>query len=648
MRIFLLSSIAIILSVSKTFGQVLENTIINGVTKTNGKIYYQERLFNGYLYGNYETGQIKYKYQVVEGIPNGYYYQYYKDQYYNPDRYQDSSKISTIQNKLVSETKVFEQLIKDSIISSRKLSEYYAQEIKTDKKLAALKEKSIDGKLKGKNKEVYDAYVNLLNNHQNIKRDIKSSSQKISDFGTLLNNEKSKKVFVPIVELNYNQLNLVKNGTFKSYHPNGKLKELGDYQNNFKVGKWLTYYDNGREQNVGGYDKGEELNPEKGKIGEWYYCNTSGQPILIEKRDANGSVISKVTNQYHSNGKLEKEITTNRSGINEGIYKEYYSNGNLKTEGTYKSGFQNGPWVYYYENGKIKAKGNFTNGNGSDPGSTGIPRNNRNGEWYLYEENGNISQINNWKNGIQFGEQIVYENGKKSKIHLWDNGVLKSTKILNSSGKIEILQEFSDTKQRNFKQTEYFEASGKIHKELTYVNGKQHGQQKVFYENGKLEISAITDTNSTVNDNFIELKQFDENGTLSLHQAVSNGQWVDKLANTTNQTNTNNTSSNTTISKTEINQKYKCKCCKATINGLTDGVDESGGEYSDWDFNYYNKIYGSPEMRELYKKQAELYNNLPMLVGGGEKMSSEFNVYQMLRGNFKYCSLKCAKVCAED
>lgn len=562
MRRFLLTFISFILSVTMTYGQILENTIGNGVSKTNGKILYQGSLFNGYLFGNYETGQIKYKYQVVDGTPNGYYYQYYRDQNYNPNRYKDSVKISSIQKARESDLKVLEQLIADSLSSSRKLSEYFTREIKTDKKLAALKEKKRNGKLKGKNLEIYHAYSLLLRNHQTIKRDIKNYTEIINNFETALKNENSKNVYIPIVELNYNQLNLIKNGTFKSYHPNGKLKELGDYQNNFKVGKWLAYYDS---------------------------------------------------------GKIEKEFTANRSGINEGLYKEYYINGNLKAEGAYKSGLQNGQWTYFYENGKIKGKGDFVNGNGTDPGSTGIPRNNRNGEWYFYENNGNIKEI-----------------------ALWKNGVLESDKYFSSDGNILFLRVYSDTKQKNWEEIVYFESSGRIQKVLTFVNGKQQGQQKTFYEDGNIEWSGIVDTNSTVSETqFIDIKKYDENGALIIHEGVSNGHWVDKLANSTN------TASNTTISKNEINKKYMCKCCKATINGLTDGVDESGGEYSDYHFHYYNKIYGTPEMANLFKDQAELYNSIPML-SRGEKMSSEFNVYEMLRGNFKYCSFKCAKVCAED
>ena len=389
---------------------------------------------------------------------------------------------------------------------------------------------------------------------------------------------------------------------------------------------------------------------------------------------------------------MEKLITTNRSGINEGLYREYYSNGNLKIEGDYNSGLQNGPWVYYHENGKIKAKGNFINGDGSDLGDTGIPRNNRNGEWYFYQDNGIISSVTNWKNGMIHGQGKVfykssgkihqestyvngkehgqlkefYENGNTKEETIWENGVLKSSKHFNSNGKITSSQEYSDSTQKNISATYYFESSGKIHEkstfvngqehgqrkvfyessgkiyqELTFVNGKQHGQQKSFYENGKLKTSSILDTNSNVQENFIEQKQYDENGILTYYYAVSNGQWVNKLANTTNQANTTNTSSTITISKTEINKKYKCKCCKATINGLTDGVDKSGGEYSDWYVNYYNYTYGSPEMTALY-------NNLPPILGGGEKMSSESFVYKKLRENFNYCSLKCTKVCAED
>jgi len=42
--------------------------------------------------------------------------------------------------------------------------------------------------------------------------------------------------------------------------------------------------------------------------------------------------------------------------------KQYYENGQLKSELTYKAGELEGPWKEYYESGKLKAEGLFEDG----------------------------------------------------------------------------------------------------------------------------------------------------------------------------------------------------------------------------------------------------------------------------------------------
>ena len=45
-----------------------------------------------------------------------------------------------------------------------------------------------------------------------------------------------------------------------------------------------------------------------------------------------------------------------------GSIKEYYENGQLKSEGNVVTGQQNGIWKYYYENGQLEFEGNYIDG----------------------------------------------------------------------------------------------------------------------------------------------------------------------------------------------------------------------------------------------------------------------------------------------
>ncbi len=158
------------------------------------------------------------------------------------------------------------------------------------------------------------------------------------------------------------------------------------------------------------------------------------------------------------------------------------------------------------------------------------------------------------------------------------------------------------------------------------------------------------DTNAVNTSYTTEFKEFNESGTLVTHVVAQNGVFVDKLVSNTQNSNP---SSNVQVASTkELNKPYKCKCCKATINGITDGLSESGGEYSDWHFNYYSKVYGTPEMKNLMKTMSQesekLYLKTNGMIGDKNASSKEFSVYDVLRGEFEYCSLKCSKLCKDE
>ena len=83
-----------------------------------------------------------------------------------------------------------------------------------------------------------------------------------------------------------------------------------------------------------------------------------------------------VDTEKWSNGNIKVEYQFYRDGVHRrhhGYYKEYYENGQIKSEGKYKqeevciivcllTKRQVGEWVEYYENGQIKWERNYNNG----------------------------------------------------------------------------------------------------------------------------------------------------------------------------------------------------------------------------------------------------------------------------------------------
>lgn len=48
--------------------------------------------------------------------------------------------------------------------------------------------------------------------------------------------------------------------------------------------------------------------------------------------------------------------------MKDGVWKYFYSNGNIKEEGNYKDGLKDGIWKYQNENGCLKSEGSYENG----------------------------------------------------------------------------------------------------------------------------------------------------------------------------------------------------------------------------------------------------------------------------------------------
>ena len=63
--------------------------------------------------------------------------------------------------------------------------------------------------------------------------------------------------------------------------------------------------------------------------------------------------------------------------IRDGLFTEFYRNGNIASMGHYDNGLENGHWKDYHENGQIAAEGDYVNGKEI-------------GKWTYYDEHGNL------------------------------------------------------------------------------------------------------------------------------------------------------------------------------------------------------------------------------------------------------------------
>lgn len=210
---------------------------------------------------------------------------------------------------------------------------------------------------------------------------------------------------------------------------NGVLTGVGIVEKNGnKNGKWILYYDSGKKLAEGNYKNGK-------KVGTWIY--------------------------FHENGLKESEGIYSDNGKQDGLWKEYFSNGNLLEEVNFYEGLYDGEFKAYNDSGKIIVQGNFK-------------EDYEDGSW-LYK-NGHYSEYGNYIDGQKTGEwksfykeeQIIfkgsYQNGLPEGKHMYwypSGGVRnfgefrtgrKSGKWIyySEGGKVLMITEYSDGLERNY------------------------------------------------------------------------------------------------------------------------------------------------------------------------------------------------------
>lgn len=136
-------------------------------------------------------------------------------------------------------------------------------------------------------------------------------------------------------------------GSYTSYYRDGLKQETGEFGNGLKVGKWEAWYPNGKKRELVDYDKGS--------IG----------PLVLNY---------KVMEFYDANGKqLVKK--------GKGLYRTYYKDYVVKSEGNIKKGIKTGSWKGFYDNGRTYyyetySKGKLKSGTSYSPA----------GKSYKYDE----------------------------------------------------------------------------------------------------------------------------------------------------------------------------------------------------------------------------------------------------------------------
>ena len=166
--------------------------------------------------------------------------------------------------------------------------------------------------------------------------------------------------------------------------------------------------------------------------------------------------------------------------LKDSLWTEWYTNGNVKSKGTYVRGVMDGEWEFNFENGNLNGKGSYSyllippvdvytrafEGVEKNPlGNSGVPINGRVGKWIFNYENGMSKQESIYKsdkdgkmyelttvwrkNGNKSfeltesedpkgarKETTWYKNGQKKEERIWYRGSWVSSKEWNEDGSV--------------------------------------------------------------------------------------------------------------------------------------------------------------------------------------------------------------------
>lgn len=273
-----------------------------------------------------------------------------------------------------------------------------------------------------------------------------------------------------------------KTGIWKYYNKDGTLKTLEDYS----TGEVTVHYADGTPREHFYLKDGEEIH---GDVELFYPCGALKEKLAYAQGNRHGkgqtyheNGATKMTYTYvndKANGEFRtydatgilREIEHYKDAVLTGDYRSYFANAALQAEGQYVNGNMAGQWSHYHHNGKLERKGAY-----NDSGEAV-------GEWLYYDAQGKLTEKRSFDDeGRRHGANAHYYENKLHYINTYKKGVLVQSVFFDPDGKE--IGNFGKA-DGNFAVKNYY-ATGQLHSEGVYRQGKSHGAWKYYNRYGKL------------------------------------------------------------------------------------------------------------------------------------------------------------------
>ena len=294
-----------------------------------------------------------------------------------------------------------------------------------------------------------------------------------------------------------NFVNGLEEGISPVFDTTGLLREIVNYRKGFvmtrealnrydregkKHGYWKTFFDDWSVQTECYYRHGlrdgfyKEYD-EKGNLKKiTKYVNDVEQVLESDMKPL------VVQHEYYPNGKVKREASF-RDGKKEGVWREFDENGNVINSQTYKKdvmigqgivdtdGKRRGLFKEFYPDNSLRAEGLFVDGQ-------------RSGEWKFYYQNGKVQEVGNYTEGQPDGPWTwYYDNGQKQIEEQFFKGQVNGPYVeYDTKGNTIVTGTYFD----GMKNGKWTEQIGDMRTQGEYRNDKQVGEWVSYYDNNKM------------------------------------------------------------------------------------------------------------------------------------------------------------------
>ncbi len=307
-----------------------------------------------------------------------------------------------------------------------------------------------------------------------------------------------------------------KQGLWKWFYADGKIQSEGTYKHGLKNGVFKTYDQQGNLKNIEKYlDDQKQTDAEeitKLEVKRDYFPNGK---IKIEGTYRNGQADG-IRREFNEKGEVEKtflmkngqvtaEGIVEANGQRKGVWKEFYPDGSVKANGQYTDDFKSGYWEYFHPNGTLEQKGSFDE------------KGQYSGVWQWYDESSRLIRTENFRNGVNDGELTEYDSqGNLILQGYFINGKEEGKWIFNTGG-MHTEGEYSEGLRNGTWKTFY--NNGKAAFEGRFIDDNPHGKYTSWYDNGRMREEGEYQMGLKKG----EWKKFDDEGVLMLSISYQNG-----------------------------------------------------------------------------------------------------------------------------